>query len=122
MDDATLEASARPDELIVGIEPAVRFLSTLFVGSDTILFRPIETWDEGGKKHSRVDYQHTYYRNATAALLQITVLQLLKLAARERLNLFFGVCPRLGSKGRFDLSWQIRTVRVSLDRHRLHHG
>ena len=30
----------------------------------------------------------------------------------ERLNLFFGVCPRLGGKGRFDLAWQIRTVRA----------
>jgi hypothetical protein len=25
--------------------------------------------------------------------------------------LFFGVCPRAGGKGRFDLAWQIRTVR-----------
>jgi hypothetical protein len=32
-------------------------------------------------------------------------------AAVEHTNLFFGVCPRVGDRGRFDLAWQIRTVR-----------
>ncbi len=112
MEESTLEASTPPDGMAAGIEPAAKFLSTLFVESDTILFRPIETWVEAGKKRSRVDYQSTSYRNAAPALLKATVRQLLKLAAQERLNLFFGVCPRSGNKGRFDLAWQIRTVRA----------
>ena len=112
MEDTTLEASAGSENLTAGIEPAARFLSTLFVDSDTILFRPIETWVEAGKKRSRVDYRHTCYRKAVPALVQITLPQLLKLAAEEHVNLFFGVCPRPGPKGRFDLAWQIRTVRV----------
>ncbi|MCI0333568.1 MAG: RepB family DNA primase [Planctomycetes bacterium] len=46
------------------------------------------------------------------ALLHEVLSHLLKLSAEQRLNLFFGVCPRAGTKGRFDLAWQIRTVRA----------
>ena len=94
------------------LEAGVTFLRALFAESDTILFRPIETWVEGGKKRSRVDYRNTCYRRAVPALLQTTLPLLLRLADRERLNLFFGVCPRLGDEGRFDLAWQIRTART----------
>ncbi|HEX3999768.1 MAG TPA: hypothetical protein VHX65_14550 [Pirellulales bacterium] len=100
------------DDLIANVEPAARFLSALFDEADTILFRPIETWIEADRKRSRVDYKSTFYRKAVPALVQVTVLQLLRRAAQERLNLFFGVCPRFGPKGRFDLAWQIRTVRA----------
>jgi hypothetical protein len=31
--------------------------------------------------------------------------------ADEHANAFFGVCPRVGDDGRYDLAWQIRTVR-----------
>lgn len=91
---------------------AVTFLRALFAESDTILFRPIETWVDAGRKRSRVGYRNTCYRNAVPALLHLVVSQLLKLSEKEHFNLFFGVCPRLGNKGRFDLAWQIRTVRV----------
>ena len=94
------------------VETGNSFLRALFVETDTILFRPIETWTEGEKKHSRVDYRNTCYRRAAPVLLQVTVQQLLKLAAPERLNLFFGACPRFGAKGRFDQAWQIRIVRA----------
>jgi len=36
----------------------------------------------------------------------------LKLPEQAFFNLFFGVRPRLGADGRFDLAWQIRTVRT----------
>jgi hypothetical protein len=90
---------------------AVRLLTTLFDKSDLVLFRPIETWTEGGTKRSRVDYRHVCYRRALETSLPQTLDRLLKSAVEEHTNLFFGVCPRLGDKGRFDLAWQIRTVR-----------
>ena len=53
--------------MVADVEPAVRFLSALFHKSDTILFRPIETWVEADKKRSRVDYKNTCYRKAAPA-------------------------------------------------------
>ncbi|MFH1919165.1 MAG: hypothetical protein ABIP48_04650, partial [Planctomycetota bacterium] len=94
------------------VETGTTFLRALFAESDTILFRPIETWVEAGRKRSRVDYRHTCYRTAFPEALRVIMALLLKLAAAERVNLFFGVCPRLGRDGRFDLAWQIRTVRT----------
>ena len=68
-------------------------LTALFDEQDHVLFRPIETWTEAGRKRSRVDYRHTFCRMAKPNLLWLTVLQQLELAVKERLNLFFGVCP-----------------------------
>jgi len=79
------------------VEVGVRFLRALFAEEDTILFRPIETWVEQGRKRSRVGYGQTCYRKATANSLRLVVSQLLKLAEVERFNLFFGVCPRIGN-------------------------
>ncbi|MEX2170021.1 MAG: hypothetical protein WD851_11985 [Pirellulales bacterium] len=112
MESANQPEESNKEESDPTIGVAVRFLSALFAESDTILFRPIETWIEEGKKRSRVDYRNTLYRKAAPALLQLTVAAYLKLADKERLNLFFGVCARLGGKGQFDLAWQIRTVRA----------
>lgn len=36
--------------------PAVTLLTTLYNEKDLLLFRPVETWTEGGRKRSRVDY------------------------------------------------------------------
>ncbi|MEX0718069.1 MAG: hypothetical protein WD066_15865 [Planctomycetaceae bacterium] len=94
------------------IEIGVAFLRALFDESDTVLFRPIETWGEAGRKRSLVAYKHTAYRKAAPEVLRQTLQFLLKLAAEERVNLFFGTCPRIDGKGRFDLAWQIRTVRA----------
>ena len=93
-------------------EVAVTFLRALFSESDIILVRPIETWTEEGRKRSRVDYQNTCHLNRAG--LSSAFPRLLKLAEKNFLNLFFGVCPRYGDKGRFDLAWQIRTVASSL--------
>jgi hypothetical protein len=45
-------------------------------------------------------------------LLPLVVSQLRRLAETDKFNLFFGVCPRFGNKGRFDLAWQIRIARA----------
>ena len=112
MEESTLEAAAPPDDVVAGVEPAARFLSALFVESDTILYRPVECWTESGRKRSRVDYKQTLYRKNVPAVVSVTIRQLLIASETGRTNLFFGVCPRLGGKGRFDLAWQIRTVRA----------
>lgn len=94
------------------INTGTRFLQALFDEKDTILFRPIETWNEGGKKHSRVLYKNTFYRAANPILLRLAQQSLHQLSAAQNANVFFGVCPRFGHKGRFDLAWQIRAVRA----------
>ncbi len=91
--------------------PAITLLTTLFEPSDLILFRPVEAWTEAGRKHSRVDYSNVCYRPAKATTLEQTLTRLETSSESERTNLFFGVCPRVGNKGRFDLAWQIRVVR-----------
>ncbi|HEY4313617.1 MAG TPA: hypothetical protein VGN12_29460 [Pirellulales bacterium] len=94
------------------VEMGATFLAALFSETDTILFRPIETWTEDGKKRSRVDYSNTNYCKAVPHLIKVALGRLLRIAEHERLNLFFGVCPRVGNKGEYDLAWQIRTVRA----------
>ncbi len=90
---------------------AVTLLTALFEPSDLILFRPVETWTESRRKRSRVDTGNVCYRSAKPTTLEQTVARLQEASETERTNLFFGVCPRAGGKGRFDLAWQIRTVR-----------
>ena len=87
-------------------------ISALFTESDTMLFRPIETWVEDGRKRSRVGHKQIFYGKGAPNLLRTTISQLLGPAERDRFNLFFGVCPRIGDNGRFDLAWQIRTARA----------
>ena len=40
---------------------AVRLLTTRFDKTDLILFRPNETWTEGGRRRNRVDYRNVCY-------------------------------------------------------------
>ncbi len=95
------------------IEVGVKFLTTLFAESDTIIFRPIETWSDADKKtQTRVDHKNRCYRKAVPGALVDVLNWLHRLSEKERLNLFFGVCPRIDDDGRFDLAWQIRTVRA----------
>lgn len=103
----------RPAELALDdprIETGTRFLQAIFSETDTILFRPIETWTEDDKKCSQVLHKHTLYRAAHSLLLRLALQRLHELSAAKNANIFFGVCPRIGSKGRFDLAWQIRKV------------
>jgi hypothetical protein len=94
-------------------EGLARFVGTLFAPDDVVLLRPIETWTEEKKRKSRVLYQATVYPSAQTLAENLKLwTRLQQLAERERANLFFGVCPRFGGKGRYDLAWQVRVVRV----------
>jgi hypothetical protein len=91
------------------------FLDALFARGDTVLYRPVETWTECGKKKSRVEYtgtQHLTILDAAESWRAAAILQSIKRRSeREKTNSFFGVCPRFGDDG-FDRAWQIRTVRA----------
>jgi len=101
------------------------FLKALFAPGDCVLIRPIETWIEGGKKVSRVDYRGITYRNLGVngsdgwqhvdAALSFFLGPIVQRSATQRTNVFFGVCPRFasGAGGKsYDQAWQIRVVRV----------
>jgi hypothetical protein len=112
MDDHSNPNEPRAGVSDPAVEVGVKFLQTLFAESDIVLFRPIETWVESGRKRSRVDQRNTHYHRARPATLPGIVTSLLRLGEQTPVNIFFGVCPRYGDKGQFDLSWQIRTVRA----------
>ena len=59
---------------------------------------------------SKVDYQGIDYgHNGT---LEKCLARQICRSEETLANVFFGVCPRSGGDGRFDLAWQIRTVRA----------
>jgi hypothetical protein len=88
------------------------FLRQVFALGDCLVIRPIEIWNEpDGKRSSRTTYKRMIYPRIGTPKPR-TWSGLLKTAEEENANLFFGVCPRVGGKGRFDLAWQIRVVRV----------
>src|SRR2546421_299405 len=89
-----------------------RFLGALFEPADCVLVRPIETWTEGGRKRSRVVYKEIRHRRPPDLLHPHLWKKTLRVAADERANLFFGVCPRFKGGEQYDLAWQVRTVRV----------
>ncbi len=103
---------------------AVRFLSAIFEPGDLVGLRPIETWkDETGRKRSQVDYKgiqyaHVELKNGDGDWhpypegLATAIKRQVERSKSTRANVFFGVCPRVGGNGQFDLAWQIRTVRV----------
>lgn len=104
------------------------FLSALFIPGDTILFRPVETWIDGDKRQSRVDYDGITYHTMGLGLpgghfapfparTENALARIIERSAAERTNTFFGVCPRFapadGQVGTsYDLAWQIRMVRT----------
>lgn len=99
-------------DLLPGLSIAAEFLSVAFAPEDWVVIRPVEKWGENGKKKSRVDYNGIRYikppPQQTPSLLYAAFLA----SARNKTNLFFDVCPRFGNGGRFELAWQIRTVRA----------
>ena len=102
---------ALPKSETVVPQCAVDFLRAIFVPSDTILFRPIETWTEAGKRMSMVDYQgiaHGCLPFVTTRLLPWQA----ERSETRRTNVFFGACPRFGGNGQFDEAWAIRTARA----------
>lgn len=120
--DTTTATTATATTTTTTTTTTAEFLRAVFAPEDTILFRPIETWTEAGRKKSRVDYEGIRYHrfgwrprgewewNPIATEPEMAAL--LARSEAESTNLFFGVCPRMGDGGRFDLAWQIRTVRV----------
>ena len=105
-------------------EPGVaQFFQAIFAPGDYVLLRPIETWIENSRKLSAVDYKAISYLligvkdqagnwHPFPERLVNNVRRQNERAGRTKANIFFGVCPRLGTDGRFDLAWQICVVRV----------
>jgi hypothetical protein len=89
---------------------ALPFVASLFDANDIILVRPTETWVENDKKRSEVDYRGITY--CTYGTLPRVLEWHFERADRTRCNLFFGVCPRVGGKGKYDKAWQIRKIRA----------
>ena len=80
------------------IAQTLRFINAVFGPDDVVLLRPIEVWVEADKKRSRTIYDSTGHHRA-AAIQKLFVGSLNRMAAKERANLFFGVCPRPGRGG-----------------------
>ena len=106
-----------------GQPPAHDFLDALFAPGEYVLCRPIETWrDEKGQKRSRVDHKGFRYflsgsKNGEgewgpSSDWPARLARVEERAAKLRSNIFFGVCPRFKPGGKYDLAWQIRTVRT----------
>jgi putative DNA primase/helicase len=89
----------------------VRFVDVLFKARDCVLIRPIETYIEDGKKKSQVIYDQILYLEPKDLTFPSTWERMLRVSQEHKANLFFGVCPRFKG-GKFDLAWQIRTVRA----------
>jgi len=108
------------------LDQAVRFLETLFEPGNIVLFRPIESWTEAGRRMSKVDFQGIEYRpmglrsadgtwGSCAESQRILLLGQTRRSAALKTNSYFGVCPRF-EQGRgdrsYDLAWQIRVARA----------
>ena len=88
-----------------------QFIGTVFDPADVVLVRPIETWAEDGRKRSRVVYPAVACPTAGGLATDFRRWAgLQRVAAAERANLFFSVCPRFGPDD-YDLSWLALTVR-----------
>lgn len=103
-----------PDDYVItpGMRTAAKLFGAIFEEEDTILFRPMESWTGPVKKENRVAYDEVCHRQAQALPICTAIGHLEQVADEKRLNVYFGVCPRFGGNGEFDLAWQIRTVRV----------
>lgn len=104
------------------ISEGYRLIHALFEPEDLVLFRPIETWTNGIRKQSRVLFKQIRYarfgaRDAAGRWVWMPdanhseLQRIMDDAAREKANVFFGVCPRRGGDGKYDQAWQMRTVR-----------
>jgi len=105
-------------------QQAVEFLGTIFAPGDYIAFRPVEVWREGDKQRARVDFEAATYAllghkngdgdgwHFSTTGVATTIRRQLARAAAEHTNIFYGVAPRFGARGRFDLAWQVRRLNV----------
>lgn len=69
------------------------FIGALFHQNDFVELRPIETWEDGGKKRGRVMFRDRAWIRASALPEHFDRLTELN-TGRERGNMFFGVAPR----------------------------
>ena len=109
MDEQQVTAPSPEQQIVAAIQP---FFDAMFEEHDTMLLRPVVSYTENGKKRTQVLYKSTLYRGRNPVLMLGAIPTLLRTAEQHQANLYFGVCPRVGPRGRFDLAWQIRTVRV----------
>lgn len=112
MQENQTAASAEGDRHLAQLAVATQLLTALFRDQDTIVVRPMEIWTSNNCKESRVDYGLIRHFPGNPEQFQVGILQRLQLSEKGRLNLLFGVCPRFGGGGQFELAWQIRTIRT----------
>jgi len=112
MPEADLTSEINLNALSGPESEGVQFLTTIFGPQDLVLYRPIETWTERDRKQNNVIYKEVLYRAAHPLLCALVMQRMLAVGTETCANIFFGVCPRFGNKGRFDLAWQIRKVNV----------
>lgn len=114
MTSISMEVTPQADHALQ--DQVKRFFSALFGQCgprDYLLIRPIETWTEGGRKKSAVDHKGVQYSLlGNIEMLGNVLRRHAERGATIRTNIFFGVCPRFGAAGKFDLAWQIRVVRA----------
>jgi hypothetical protein len=70
----------------------------------------MESWVENGRKCSKVHYNTVAHLRAQPEFLARCVKSQLECSEQFGTNVYFGVCPREGGEGKFDLAWQIRKV------------
>lgn len=99
-----------PVEPVTEDHESLKLLDRLFLPDDAVSIRPIETWKENGRNHSRVHYDGVRC-HVRKVITPMSMGHNLIQSKRQRTNLFFGVCPRFKAAEGFDLAWQIRTVR-----------
>ena len=97
---------------VVGPTTVAAFLGALFAPDDVVLIRPVEVWEEDGKKRNEVKHKQIKYFTAKRLASDApTWKAILQKAEKQKANLFFGVCPRFGRK-EYDRAFQIRIVRA----------
>lgn len=90
----------------------LRLTEAIHEPADLVLIRPLETYTEGGKKKTKVDYKGTRHAARADGGFDRLIAGQIQRSTEMLTNLFYGVCPRFGGGGLYDLAWQIRTVRV----------
>jgi hypothetical protein len=104
------------------VDQAVELLDAIFIPGDVVLFRPIETWTDGDRRRSHVDFQGiVYHRHGVRGDdgtwrphrggLADVVHQQMERTTTTRCNLFYGVAPRFDAR-HYDEAWAVRTVRA----------
>ena len=96
-------------------EQLEEFIGAMFEPSDFVELRPIETWEDDGKKRSRLLFRDRAWIRASALPDHFDRLNGLNVG-RERGNIFFGVAPRPRPRtGKKDDIKVVRCIWVDVD-------